>query len=176
MDISNSNYFELFSLEESFQVNPGLLNQEYKTLQAQYHPDKFINEQDSVRLQALQISSILNDAYTTLESPLKRAAYLLTMHGVDPDENVQSHLGSDFLLQQIELREELENLSKSEDMDELEHVKKDVESEIQNYFQEFEKHYTQAAYTSAKPVYSKLQFLCKLLSEIESLEETLLEY
>lgn len=176
MDISKKNYFQLFSFDESFQVEVESLDQAYKALQALYHPDKVVNSNAAERLQALQISSILNDAYTTLKSPLKRAAYLLTLHDVDPEENNQAHLGSDFLFKQIELREHLETLSQREDIDGLEEFKLSIEKEVQSYLNGFEQHYLQKNYTDAKPVYSKLQFLYKLLSEIDTLEESLLGY
>jgi molecular chaperone HscB len=176
VDIYNRNFFELFSLVESFQVDTDLLNQEYKKFLAQYHPDKVVNSTDAERLQALQISSLLNDAYATLASPLKRCAYLLTLHGVDPEENIQSHLGAEFLFKQIELREQLEAIGSNENLNELEKFKKEIETETQTFLNQFERLTVQTAYSEAKPVYSKLQFFFKLLSEIESVEEALLDY
>ena len=107
MSLVNRNYFEFFSLPESFQVNADTLESEYKKLQTKYHPDKFINAGDSERVQALQHASLINDAYDTLKSPLKRAAYLLKLKDIDPEEHNQSHLQELFLLKQLELREDL---------------------------------------------------------------------
>ncbi|MDC0598396.1 Fe-S protein assembly co-chaperone HscB [Gammaproteobacteria bacterium] len=176
MNISSKNFFEIFSLEESFQIDLTLLNQAYTKLQAQYHPDKFINADDKTRLQALQTASIINEAFETLKSPLKLASYLLTLHGTDPEENNQSHLGEDFLFAQMELRDKLEEIAANKSLTALEQLKNEVDKDKKSYLVEFEQFYKLGQYAEAKPVYSKLQFLYKLLSEIDTLEEKLLDY
>ncbi|MEK9649239.1 MAG: Fe-S protein assembly co-chaperone HscB [Gammaproteobacteria bacterium] len=85
MSLASLNFFEIFSLPASFQVDVSSLEAQYRKLQAEYHPDRFSCAADSERVQALQLASLINDAYETLKSPLKRAAYLLTLNGVDPE-------------------------------------------------------------------------------------------
>ena len=92
MSINSKNYFEIFSLQENFDLDLDRISAEYKNLQSQYHPDKYSDADDATRLHALQSSSIINDAFNTLKSPLRRAGYLLIINGVDPEENNQNHL------------------------------------------------------------------------------------
>lgn len=160
----------------SFQVSPGVIEREYKKLQAEFHPDRFVDADDSQRLKALQQASMINDAYETLNSPLKRAAYLLQLNNIDPEEHNQNHLQEGFLLKQLELREELESLIEKEDMNGLDGLKSSVETEKADTLQLFESHYGQEAFPEAKAVYNKLQFLFKLLDEIDKAEERLLDY
>ncbi|MEX2365962.1 MAG: Fe-S protein assembly co-chaperone HscB [Pseudohongiellaceae bacterium] len=175
-DISSQNYFEIFSLPETFQIDAEKLRQEYRRLQAEFHPDKFAAASDRDRRLALQYTSILNDAYETLRSPLRRSGYLLTLHGIDPEENNQAHLGPGFLMAQMKLRERLETIAVQEELEELDRLKSDVANEINCYQDEISRLFQDQGYTSAKPVYNKLQFLYKLESEINQIEEKLLDY
>lgn len=176
MDISSKNYFEIFSLTESFQIDADTLDQNYKKLQSEYHPDKYVNAGDRERRLALQYTSILNEAFETLKSPLKRSSYLLILHDIDPEENNQSHLGQEFLFRQIQLRENLEDIAAKQSLSELGLLKAEVNNGIEKYLEEFESYYQAGQYSSAKPVYSRLQFLYKLISEINGIEEKLLDY
>lgn len=174
MDISNKNYFELFSLQPAFRLDSGQLNRQFQALQAEYHPDQYSAAGDKERLQALQASSILNEAYNTLKSPLKRAAYLLNMQGTDPERHEQ--LDADFLLEQMQWRDELEKIAGQEDMDALDALKARVTTAKDKDWQAFEQHFTEQAYAQAKVVYHRLQFIEKLLQEIDQVEEKILDY
>ena len=173
---TNSNYFELFSLPVLFQVDLFILEQEYKKLQAEFHPDRFVEADDRTRLQALQQTSMVNDAYETLKSPLKRSAYLLKLNDVDPDEHNQAHMQEEFLLQQLEMRETLESLIDKEDMEGLDAMKLTVSKEKGAALELFETKFLEADFLAAKSNYHQLQFLFKLLDEIDKAEEKLLDY
>ena len=171
-----NNYFDLFELPQAFRLDAADLERRYKTLQAEHHPDRFAGAGDGRRLQALQQTSLINDAYETLRSPLKRAAHLLRLQGVDPEEHNQAHFGPDFLLRQMELREQLETLADSEDMDGLESLKSEVGSEKDRTLSRFESLFGNGDHAGAKQQYNRLQFLFKLLDEIDAVEEKLLDY
>jgi molecular chaperone HscB len=176
VSLTNRNYFEFFSLPKSFQVDADTLEREYKKLQTEYHPDKFADASESERVQVLQHASLINDAYDTVKSPLKRAAYLLRLENIDPEEHNQSHLQEAFLLQQIELREDLEMLTAKKDLDGLEKMKETVISDRNTMLQNFEVSYLASELIEAKSLYNSLQFLFKLVDEIEDAEEKLLDY
>ena len=163
-------------MPKSFQVDADTLEREYKKLQTEYHPDKFTDASDSERVQALQHASLINDAYDTLKSPLKRAAYLLRLENIDPEEHNQNHLQESFLLQQLELREELESLKAQKDLDGLEKMKVSAISDKEKALQKFEICYLASKLIEAKSLYNGLQFLFKLVDEIEAAEEKLLDY
>lgn len=170
------NYFDLFDMPQSFRLDTAGLDSRYKALQAQWHPDRFAGAGDKQRLKALQHTSLVNDGYDTLRSPLKRAAHLLALQGVDAEEHNQAHFGAEFLHGQMLLREQLESLEDAQDMDALETLKRDVEQDRDKLLAEFEQAYLQEDYPAAKQLYNRLQFLFKLLVEIEAVEEKLLDY
>lgn len=176
MSFSSSNYFDLFGLPQSFRVATDTLEQEYRKLQAACHPDRVAGGSDSERLDAVRQTSLVNDAYETLKSPLKRAAYLLRLAGVNPDQHDQSQLEPGFLLEQMQLREKLEDLISAEDMNGLDVMKGTVSSGLETDVKEFVGLMDVPDYVAAKAVYHRLQFLYKLLDEIDSAEEKILDY
>lgn len=176
MSIANKNYFEIFSLQQSFDLDMDKLTVEYKKLQALSHPDKFSDADDASRLEALQLSSFINDAYDVLKSPVKRAAYLLTLNGIDPEEHNQNHLSEALLLQQMDWREQLHSATQEENLNTIDQLKQDVSLENDNCIDEFRQKVNAGDFSAAKPVYNKLQFIQKMLAEINRSEEKILDY
>lgn len=111
------NYFELFSIDESFDIDIQHVSQVYQTLQKTVHPDKFASASSQDKLLAVQKSSQINDAYQTLKLPLKRAEYLLTLREVDMPSEQASFQDNMFLMRQMELREMLEEVKFASDPD-----------------------------------------------------------
>jgi molecular chaperone HscB len=176
VSLASLNFFEIFSLPASFQVDVSSLEAQYRKLQAEYHPDRFSCAADSERVQALQLASLINDAYETLKSPLKRAAYLLSLTGVDPEEHNQGHLDGSFLIRQMEMREDLENLASEENLAGLDKLKVGTEREKDSVLDQFESSFNAGELSNSKSLYNQLQFLFKLLEEINRVEEKLLDY
>ena len=176
VSLQQANYFELFSLPVSFQLENTQLEVAYKKLQSEFHPDRVVNADDRTRVQALQQTSMINDAYATLKSPLKRAAYLLKLAGVDAEEHNQLHLDEAFLIQQMEMREALASLIGDEDLEGLDAMKDSIDKEKTTRLASFETQFTASQFVEAKSIYNQLQFIYKLLDEIDKAEEKLLDY
>lgn len=173
----NKNYFQLFNLSESCELDLDSLAGTYRELQSEVHPDRFANADERAKLLAVQTSSYINEAYDTLKSPLKRAAYLLTLHQQDIEQVSQSDLSMDLLLEQIQLRETLEELPKDESaLAELARIKDEVTAKLELCHQNFAGKFENSNYDGAKKIYHELQFLYKLLAEIDSAEELRLAY
>jgi len=125
------NYFEMFDLETSFFIDESNLKDSYRREIARFHPDQYASKSDSEKLQALQNTSLLNTAFESIKSPLNRASYLLTLEGVNPFDEGDTEMDHDFLISQIELREELELLQLKQNVDDLEDYLDKVEEQIQ---------------------------------------------
>ena len=58
------------------------LEQRYRALSRQFHPDYFYNASAAERRASLENTSYLNDAYRTLKNPVMRIEYLLKLEGM----------------------------------------------------------------------------------------------
>ncbi len=163
-------HFELFELPRCFHVDQALLAERYRTLQAQVHPDKHASGGDQERLQAMQQSARANDAYQCLKSPLLRAAYLLELSGHGRDFDTQTISDANFLMLQMDLREELSQISEQGLLDRfLERLHAMSESE-QKVFVE---HFCVQDYSAATESVSRLHFLHKLAKDAEHVQDRL---
>lgn len=173
----NQNYFELFHLEESFEVDLTAIKERYRDLQNQTHPDRFSAAPEADKMRAIQSNSFVNEAYNTLKSPLSRADYLLQLHGIDTGQASQNDLEMDLLMEQMQLREKLAELPPDESaLTELNSMKQDVKKRIQDSQLNFNEKLNTKDLQSAKQIFFEMQFLQKLFAEIEQGEEKRLGY
>jgi molecular chaperone HscB len=98
------NYFELFGLMPTPRVDPSGLQSRYFELQRKYHPDHFTDATEEDQQEALQMSSVVNQAYKTLKSPELTLAYFLGTCGMMQEDEKYS-LPNDFLMEMMELNE-----------------------------------------------------------------------
>lgn len=104
---TSCNYFELFQLPQRFALDSAKLDRHYLELQTRVHPDRAAYLSDAEKRLYLHWATLANEAYRTLKRPLDRARYLLQLQGVDTREEDNTAMPAEFLLEQIEWREEL---------------------------------------------------------------------
>lgn len=109
------NYFALFGLPVTYAVDRGVLDQRYRELQRLVHPDRFASAPDQERRVAMQQATRINEAYRVLKDALARGRYLLELRGHRFDDERNTHQDSAFLMEQIELREDLAAVRASRD-------------------------------------------------------------
>jgi molecular chaperone HscB len=80
------NYFEFFSLPRKLTLDVPALEKQFYTLSRKLHPDRFAAKPVAEQEAALAQSSLLNDAYRTLKDPIARTQYLLTLEGIQLEE------------------------------------------------------------------------------------------
>ncbi len=114
------NHFELFGLAPAFALDADSLERAYREIQARVHPDRFAQAGDAERRASMQMTTQVNEAYRTLKSPLRRAQYLVEMHGVDTAFETNTAMPREFLMAQMELRERLEEARDAEALGRLE--------------------------------------------------------
>lgn len=173
------NYFELFDINASFDVDLQQLSLIYQNLQKAVHPDRFAHASPQEQRIAVQKSAHINDAYQTLKMPLLRSEYLLTLRGVDMPNEQKSFSDNRFLMRQMELREMLEDVRFSEDVDEaLSALQTELDSEYQQLFSAMQLQIHENSAESnelACDNLRKLKFYQKLNIEVERLEDALFE-
>src|SRR3954468_7010629 len=116
---SSGNHFELFGLQPAFALDVEALERAYREIQSQVHPDRFAHAGDAERRASLQWTTRVNESFQVLKHPVSRASHLLELHGVDVAFETNTAMPADFLMQQMELRETLEEANDSASLDAL---------------------------------------------------------
>ena len=101
-------HFALFDLPARFAIDEASLEQAYRRVQAQVHPDRFAAAGAAERRVAMQWAARANEAFRTLRSPVARAAYLCERHGQPIEAESNTAMPAEFLHQQMHWREELD--------------------------------------------------------------------
>ena len=88
------------------------LEQRYRALSRQFHPDYFYNAPPAERRAALEQSSYLNDAYRALKTPVGRVEYLLRLEGLAPKnaQEASRQVPPSLLEEVFALNEELDEI------------------------------------------------------------------
>ncbi|WP_373958704.1 co-chaperone HscB [Vibrio gigantis] len=169
------NHFELFGLPLQFQLDGSLLSSQFRDLQRQFHPDKFATASERERLLAVQKAAQINDAYQVLKNPISRAEYLLVQHGEDIRGEQQTMQDPMFLMEQMELREELEDIAdSSEPEDALFAFEGKVSKMYKQQLSAIQQELDSEAWLEAADRVRKLKFIAKLKNEIELVEDRLI--
>ena len=164
-----SQYFNLFQLEPSFNIDTEALEQTYRALAAQFHPDKFASASAFEQKQAVMMSSTINDAYRTLKSPIDRAAYLLKSQNIDADAPEHTSFSPEFLMQQMEWRETLMDAQMEQNHDAIRALDQEIQEVQSNLYQDLQQAFEQQDYESAAQWVRHGRFLNKLRKEIASI-------
>ena len=162
-------YFNLFQLEPSFNIDTEALEQTYRALAALFHPDKFASASAFEQKQAVMMSSTINDAYRTLKSPIDRAAYLLKSQNIDADAPEHTSFSPEFLMQQMEWRETLMDAQMEQNHDAIRALDQEIQEVQSNLYQDLQQAFEQQDYESAAQWVRHGRFLNKLRNEIASI-------
>jgi len=114
-----SNDFVLFGLPQQFAQDRSQLDVRWKELQREAHPDKFAAQGAAAQRLAMQWSVRINEAYQRLKNPLQRAIYLCELHGAPIQAESNTAMPPDFLVQQMQWREALEEADDIESLNEI---------------------------------------------------------
>ena len=155
----SANYFELFDLPVSFDIDKEKLVRCYRDLQSVVHPDKYVNASEKERRLAMQKAVQINEAFQTLKNPLSRAIYLLHLQGIDSKDSDAAAMDGEFLMTQMELREELAEI---QDFDALNAFLSSTEKQMQNLIKQLSQEFEAKNWQAASNSVSKLQFFTKL--------------
>ena len=115
----NDTDFELFAVPPTFAQDRAALDARWKELQREAHPDRFAAQGAAAQRVAMQWSVRINEAYQRLKNPIKRASYLCELNGAPIEAENNTAMPGDFLVQQMEWREALDEVRSEADLDAL---------------------------------------------------------
>ena len=172
-----NNPFALFDLPVAFQVDSALLNERYLALQKSLHPDNFSAASAQEQRLAIQKSAEINDALRILKDPITRADSIIALNtGETENPEEKSNKDIDFLMQQMEWRETLENIENRKDTDELTAFTQEINQIRHAILSKLSTALDAQQWDIARAIIDKLRFIKKLQAEIERVEETLLDF
>ncbi len=162
-------HFDLFGLPAVFALDAERLDKAYRDIQAEIHPDKFAHAGESEQRLSMQWTTKVNEAYQTLRKPFERARYLLALNGVDAMDARNTSMPADFLMQQMEWRESLEQARAGKNMAAL----RALEKELGEYARVLRDQLgvlldVQRDFVRAGDTLRKLRFMDKLQEEIDA--------
>ena len=112
-------YFDLFAIPASFGLDDAALLAAYRSLTRRIHPDRFGGAGDDVGDLATRLSAQINEAYSVLSEPVRRADYMLTLAGGPSAAEVRDVPGN--LLEEVmTLREEIDQARDDGDTEAIE--------------------------------------------------------
>ena len=164
----NADHFALLGLPRTFRIDVNLLDERYRAVQAQVHPDRFADADETQRRRSLQWATKVNEAYVALRKPLSRALYLLKLVGFGIDLADNHAMPAEFLMEQVEWREAVAEARAGKVLPALEDLDQRVRVDIRKGYEELavllddRRDYAQSA-----DRVRRLMFLEKLLADID---------
>ncbi len=172
--IFKQNYFEMFSQAISTELDIAIIKERNHELQLQTHPDRFVNSSDADKRLAMQKTSLINEAFETLTNPVSRLQYMLSLKGVDMNAETDTAMDGVFLMEQMELREDIAAVKgKTEPLDELDNMADRLKSQTAALIKDFDLVYQSDELSKGRDIVRKLQFLNKAQKEINEMIEQL---
>ena len=107
-------YFAFYDLSESFRPDAAILKRRYYAKSRETHPDFHATAPAAHQAEMLHQATLNTDADRTRADPSQRMAYLLRRHGL-LDDGRQEPLPPDFLMDMMELNEQLADLEAAPD-------------------------------------------------------------
>jgi molecular chaperone HscB len=170
LDLSQS-YFDLFKQPLNFVIDLAQVHENQQNLQAIFHPDRFVNASDQEKRLSVQQASWVNEAYQTLANPVKRARYMLEVSGQDMKDESETTSDIEFLMEQIALREQMEEVrDKKKPLEECDIIIKHLKLRSKEISDDFSNKFESGDLEKAKLVSRKMQFVQRILEQVMDLQ------
>jgi molecular chaperone HscB len=105
-----TDYFAFFGLPRKLRLDAADLEKRFHQLSWKLHPDNFTNAEKHEQALSLERSSQLNDAFRTLQDPIRRVEYLLLQAGLRKEGKNKQQAPPELLEEVFELNEWLDEL------------------------------------------------------------------
>lgn len=151
------NYFDIFLLSPKAEIDLEDLEKKYLTFQQQFHPDNSSTAD-------IEKSILVNEAYEVLKNPLRRTTHILQLNGIDiENDSTAPKVDSKTLLEILEIREKISESS----FDEIEILKKDLNSKIKSLLNETALKLDIQDFTTATQIVIRAKYFDKTLKDLK---------
>jgi len=169
-------YFEVFNTPVTYDVDNRTLVIQKRHLLNKLHPDKFAQSENENELKrAEDQSALVNEAATILINPYNRGIYLLELYGEKIEEGTNSKLDNEFLMELMELNEEVEQLKDAAEskklLQKINRIVKNMDRELSETFHggNFEEKETTVNIEDAKMILEKIKFYLNLEEKLKDM-------
>ena len=163
----NQNYFQLFEIECSVLIDHEVLEKKYLSFQKNFHPDKYVNGSDQEKRISLQITSYINEAYQILKNDYLKSIYLLKIKGFEVDDQNNTISDPEFLMHQMELREESEEIQLKQDIKSNKNFISKIKNLKKECLENFEKKYNKSLYDEASNKIKEMKFYTSIENDFK---------
>lgn len=155
-------YFTIFGLERTFDIEDGSLEGKYKDWQKKLHPDLVHTKSEEEREYAAEQSARVIDAYGTLRKPLSRAIYIMRLEGVEVDEE-QTVSEPELLGEIMEIREAVEEATDSQALNQ---IQSQMEEKLRRWSDSFANAFGSKKYDEALKSIQRMTYYHRVKEEI----------
>jgi molecular chaperone HscB len=167
--------FATLGVPRRFSVDIEALEKRHRDLSRALHPDKFVGAGASERRATLGKAVEVNEAWRAVRDPIRRAEALFKLAGIAVGERNEPKASSAFLMDVMEMREELSESRASRDVAALEKLKADVERRAASCTEVLAKGLDEAdnaaRAASLLPSLGELRFYRRFLEEVSAIED-----
>lgn len=165
------NYFELYDVPVSFFPDAAVVKKKFYELSRKYHPDFFSNADSDEQAEVLEKSSLVNKAFKTFADTDETTKYILQLKGLLEEEE-KYKLPSDFLMEVMELNEQLMEAKMEDDSDVINNIKSQIstlQAKIYEPVKQIMEHYQENSVSEkellqVKEYYYKKKYLKRILA------------
>ncbi|GAB3902892.1 Fe-S protein assembly co-chaperone HscB [Mucilaginibacter boryungensis] len=168
------NYFEFYNIPESFNPDLALLKKQFYRLSKEYHPDFYATESDERQQEILELSTLNNKAYYTLNDPAKRLEYILRTHNLI-SEGAKPQLPADFLMEMMDINERLMEVENAEQLGDITAEALAVENDLQSALDVLTADYETLSDTAKEDrlnkiadIYYRLKYLLRIKESLDT--------
>ena len=164
------NYFDLYNIPVSLKPDQQEVKKKFYELSRKYHPDFASQGTDYEQAEALEKSSLVNKAYKTFNNPDDTIKYVLQSKELLEEEE-KYQLPPEFLMEVIELNEQLVEAKMEQETSGLTNIKSQInnlQSEIYEPVKNIIENYKEGTTTTeellhVKEYYFKKKYLNRIL-------------
>ncbi|KAL1768658.1 iron-sulfur cluster co-chaperone, mitochondrial isoform X1 [Sigmodon hispidus] len=157
-------YFSLMNCHQSFRVDVMKLQHRYQQLQRLVHPDFFSQKSQTEKQFSEKHSTLVNDAYKTLQAPLSRGLYLLKLRGIEIPEGTDYGTDSQFLVEIMEFNEKLADAQSEAALEEIESA---VRAKQKEFTDKVNRAFEQGDLEKAKEILTKMKYFSNIEEKIK---------
>jgi len=167
------NYFELYGIAPSFNIDAAAVRKKFYELSRAYHPDFNGGGTATEQQEVLEKSAMINEAYKTLLNKDLLIKYILTSKGLLQEEE-KYNLPPDFLMEVMDLNEQVMELDKTDTtavaslMTTAKNLEKDLYEAIKPIMEDYaEDSSTEKELLQVKDYYFKKKYLDRIISGLQ---------